>query len=95
MKLSFAVILTALTVAAASDYKVTILKQESVVQPELMTSRNFVGKSIAEIFGPISEVRAELVMGGLANSGEEKIRQRIDHAKCLGRDSDIPWHKVP
>ena len=26
---------------------------------------------------------------------EEKIRERIDHARCLGRDSEVAWHKAP
>ena len=84
-----------LTVAADSDYKVKILSQTSIVQPELMTATNLVGKSIVEVFGPISEVRVEFVVGGDVDNGEGKIRQRIDHAKCLGRESDIPWHQVP
>jgi hypothetical protein len=48
-----------------------------------------------ELFGPISEVRVEFVVCGDVDNCEGKIRQRIDHAKCLGRESDIPWHKVP
>jgi hypothetical protein len=84
-----------LTVAADSDYKVTILSQASIVQPELMTATNLAGKSIVELFGPISEVRVESVVSGDMDNREGKIRQRIDHAKCLGRESDIPWHKVP
>ena len=26
---------------------------------------------------------------------EKKIRERIDHSKCLGRDLEVAWHKAP
>jgi len=26
---------------------------------------------------------------------EQEIRERIDRVKCLGRDSEVAWHKAP
>jgi len=107
MKLPLAlgvVLFGALSFAASPDYTITILKPDPLAvisRPEYQASTNLVGKSISAVFGPLSEVRVEL--GGVnktANDGDtkkvpQKIRERIDHAKCLGRDSEVAWHKAP
>jgi hypothetical protein len=94
----------ALAFAANSDYNITILRPdplEAISRLEYKASTNLVGKSIGAIFGPVSEVRVEMGGGnrtaidGDAEKLEQKIRDRIDHAKCLGRDSEVAWHKAP
>ena len=94
----------ALSFAATPDYSITILKPDPLAvisRPAHQTSMNLVGKSIDAIFGPLSEVRVELggvnqtAIDGDTKKVEQKIRERIDRAKCLGRDSEVPWHKAP
>jgi hypothetical protein len=98
------VLFVALSLAAAADYTITILKPDPraiIPRPEYQPSTNLVGKSITAIFGPLSEVRVEL--GGLNKTAidgdpkkvEQRIRERIDRSKCLGRDSEVAWHKAP
>ena len=90
--------------AATSDYTITILKREAVAgspRPEYQPSSHLVGKSITAIFGPVSEIRVEVDGVNITGIEEDKeqvkqrIRERIDRAKCLGRDSEVPWHKAP
>jgi len=107
MKLPLAlgiVLFGALSFAATPDYTITILEpdQMAVISlPEYQESKNLVGKSIAAIFGALSEVRVELggvnktAIDGDTKKVEQRIRERIDHAKCLGRDSEVAWHKAP
>jgi hypothetical protein len=57
------VLFGALSFAAAPDYTITILKPDQLAvisRPEYQESTNLVGKSIAAIFGALSEVRVEL-----------------------------------
>ena len=107
MKLPLAlgvVLFGALSFAATPDYIITILKPDPravISRPEYRASTDLVGKSISAIFGALSEVRVEL--GGVNKTAddedtkkvEQRIRERIDHAKCLGRDSEVAWHKAP
>jgi hypothetical protein len=90
--------------AATNDYTIRILRPDplaAVSRLEYQAAKNLVGKSIAEIFGPVSEVRMEL--DGSNTTGidrdtkqvEQRIRWRIDSATCRGRDSDVAWHKAP
>jgi hypothetical protein len=107
MKLSFVFdifLFAPLALAGASDYKITILKPDSlqaISRQEYKASTDLVGKSITAIFGPVSEVRIEMggvnrtAIDGDAKKVEQKIRERIDQAKCLGRDSEVAWHKAP
>ena len=107
MKLPLAlgvVLFVALSFAATPDYTITILKPDplaAISRPEYQASTNLVGKSIAAIFGPLSEVRVELggvnktAIDGDTKKVEQKIRERIDRARCLGRDSEVAWHKAP
>jgi hypothetical protein len=90
--------------AAASDYNITILRPDAldvISREEYKASTYLVGKSITAVFGPISEIRVELRGGnrtaidGDMKKVEQKIRERIDHAKCLGRESELAWHKAP
>jgi len=90
-------LIAALSFAATNEYTITILKPDplaAISRPEYQASTNLVGRSIAAIFGPVSEVRVEL--GGDADTKkvESTIRGRIDRVKCLGRGSEIPWHKA-
>jgi len=94
----------ALAFAATSDYNITILRPDSleaISRLEYKASTNLIGKSIGAIFGPVSEVRVEMGGGnrtaidGDAEKLEQKIRERIDRAKCLGRESEVAWHKAP
>jgi hypothetical protein len=90
--------------AASSDYSIRILTPDPLAvisRPEYQPSANLVGNSITGIFGPVSEVRVE---PGRSNRTpidddmkkvEQRIRERIDHAKCLGPDSEVAWHKAP
>jgi len=70
-------------------------------RPEYQESTKLVGKSIAAIFGPLSEVRVELGGGNIigiegdTKKVEQRIRERIDRVKCLGRESEVAWHKAP
>jgi len=32
---------------------------------------------------------------GIRRKLSKKIRERMDHARCLGRDSEVAWHKAP
>jgi hypothetical protein len=107
MKLPLAltiVLFGALSFAATPDYTITIRKPdplEVIFHPQYQASTTMVGKSIAAIFGPLSEVRVEwggvnkTTIDGNTKKVEQNIRERIDHAKCLGRDSEIAWHKAP
>jgi hypothetical protein len=107
MKLPLAlgfVLLAALSFAATPDYTITILKPDPLAvisRPEYQASTEVVGKSIVAIFGLLSEVRVELggvnktTIDGDTKKVEQKIRERIDHAKCLGRDSEVAWHQAP
>lgn len=97
-------LIAALAFANASDYKVTVLKPDPrglLSRLEYGASKNLVGKSITAIFGPISEVRVEFGGGnttaidGDPKKVKQRIRERIDHAKCLGRESEVAWHKAP
>ena len=99
------VLLVALVaLAAASDYNITILRPDAldvISREEYKESTHLVGKSITAIFGPISEIRVELGGGNRTSIDgdmkivEQKIRERIDRAKCLGRDPEVAWHKAP
>ena len=107
MKLAVAlgvVLLATLSFADPPDYTITILKPDPLAvisRPEYQASTDVVGKSIVAIFGPLSEVRVELggvnktTIDGDTKKVEQKIRERIDRAKCLGRDSEVAWHKAP
>ena len=107
MKLPLAlgvVLFGALSFAASPDYTITILKPDPLAvisRPEYQASTNLVGRSISAIFGALSEVRVELdgvniiVIDGDTKKVEQRIRERIDGAKCLGRDSEVAWHKAP
>ena len=107
MKLPLAlglVLFVVVSIAATTNYTITILKPDplaAISRPEYQASTNLVGKSIATLFGPVSEVRVELGGGnkttidGDTKKVEQNIRERIDHAKCLGRDSEVAWHKAP
>jgi hypothetical protein len=101
---SVIVLFASLSFAAAPDYTITILKPDSLAvmpRPEYQPSTNPVGKSITAIFGPLSEVRVELGGGnrigieGDPKKVEQRIRDRIDRAKCLGRESEVAWHMAP
>jgi len=99
-----AVLLASLSFAAATDYKVTVLKpdpRQGVWRPEYRAPADLVGKSIVAILGPISEVRVELdginsqTIDADAREVEKEIRRRIDRSRCLGRESEVAWHKAP
>ena len=87
-----------------SDYNITILNSDPLADTDramMLASANFVGMGIEDIFGPISEIRVEL-MG--FNSTiidddyvqlEQRIRERIDGAECLDRTSEVAWHLAP
>jgi len=90
--------------AATPDYTITILNPDTPAvrpRPEYRASTDLVGKNISAIFGPLSEVRVELdsvnktVIDGDTTKVERRIRERINRAKCLGRESEIAWHKAP
>jgi hypothetical protein len=90
--------------AATNEYTVTLLKPDLLAElsrPEHQASTNLVGKSITAIYGPIAEVRITLRpinRTGIeedAKKVEERIRQRIDTAKCLGRDREVAWNGAP
>jgi len=96
--------LCSLSFAATPDYSITILEPDplaGIPRLEYQPSTNLVGKSITAIFGPLSEVRVELervnITGieGDKKKVEQRIRERIERAKCLGRESEVPWHKAP
>jgi hypothetical protein len=98
------VLLAALSFAATPDYTITILGPDPLAvisRPEYRTSKDVVGKSLVAIFGPLSEVRVELgrtnktTIDGDTKKVEQRIRRRIDRARCLGRDSEVAWHKAP
>ena len=107
MKLPLAlglVLFVVVSIAATTNYTITILKPDplgAISRPEYQASTNLFGRSIATLFGPVSEVRVELRGGnkttidGDTKKVEQNIRERIDHAKCLGRDSEVAWHKAP
>jgi hypothetical protein len=64
---------------------------------DLEESTNLLGRNVTEIFGPISEVRIEFggdSSTGVANEVEQRIRERIDGDTCLGRESEVKWHKT-
>jgi hypothetical protein len=99
-----ALLFAALAPGAPSDYKITILRpdlMEGPIRPEYRPPGELVGESIAAMFGPLSEVRVETEgINITADDGdpeklEQKIRDRIDRAKCLGRDSEVGWHRAP
>jgi hypothetical protein len=99
-----ALLSAALEYGALSDYKITVLRPdatEGLVRPEYRPTRELVGKSIAAMFGPVSEVRVEMedINTTAVDRGpeklEQKIRDRIDRVTCLGRDSEVAWHKAP
>ena len=91
--------------AEASDYAVTILQPDALAvlaREERKASTQLVGKTIAAIFGPISELRVEYAGGanrsaidGDPRKVQQRIRERIDWTNCLGRDSEVGWHKAP
>jgi hypothetical protein len=98
------VLFVGLASAATADYTITIREPDPlavVSRLENQASTNLVGKSIAAIFGPLSEVRVELggvnktAIDGDTTKVEQEIRERIDRARCLGRDSEVAWHKAP
>ena len=84
----------------ASDYNITILKPDPLSAASRLET-NLVGKSIAGIFGPVSEVRVQMGGGnptaidGDAKKVEQRIRERVDAARCLGRSSEVAYHKAP
>ena len=93
-----------LVFAGSSKYDITILGLDSpaaLYRPEYEEPAKLVGRTIAGVFGPISEVRVEsegINLIGIekdAKKFENRIRDRIDLAKCLGRDSEVAWHKAP
>ena len=96
-----ALLSAALEYGALSDYKITVLRPdatEGLVRPEYRPTRELVGKSIAAMFGPVSEVRVEMEginITAVDGDREQKIRDRIDRVKCLGRDSEVAWHRAP
>ncbi len=82
-----------------SNYSVTILKPGGAGAGALPQA-NLVGRSIAEILGPVSEVRVwvsgnKTEIDDDAKKVEQCIRERIDAAKCLGREETVPWSKAP
>ncbi len=91
--------------ADASDYAVTILQPDALAalsREERKASSQLVGKTIAAVFGPISELRLQIDGGanrtaidGDPAKVQQRIRERIDRTKCLGRDSEVAWHKAP
>jgi hypothetical protein len=94
----------ALTTAACSEYDITILDERTpnaLYRPEWDPPAKLVGKTMAAIFGPIREIRVEsegMNLTGIEkdhNTLGEKIRTRIDHAKCVGRASEVAWHMAP
>lgn len=91
--------------AEASDYAVTILKPDALAvlsREERKASTQLVGKTIAAIFGPISELRVEFdgganrtAINGDLRKVQQRIQERIDRTKCLGREAEVAWHKAP
>jgi hypothetical protein len=99
-----ALLFAALAPGTPSDYKITILRpdlMEGPIRPEYRPPGELVGKSIPAMFGPVSEVRVETEGFNITavdedrEKLEQKIRDRIDRATCLGRDSEVDWHKAP
>jgi len=93
-----------LTHPDTSDYNITILNSDQIADTTrimMLASANLVGMGIEDIFGPISEIRVELM--GLNSTAidnddvllEQRIRERIDGAECLGRTSEVAWHLAP
>jgi hypothetical protein len=95
-----ALLFAALAPGASSDYKITILRprpMEGPIRPEYRPPGELVGESIAAMFGPVSEVRVEMEgtnITAVDGDREQKIRDRIDRVKCLGRDSEVAWHRA-
>ena len=98
------VLFVTLSFAATHDYTITILRPETSVvipRPEYQPSAKLVGKSIADLFGSLSEIRVEsdvlnaIGIEGDAKKLEQRIRERIGRAKCLGRESEVAWHLAP
>ena len=97
-------VLAPAALANARDYVVLMLQPGTLGEisfEEYKASTSPVGKTIAAIFGPISELRVEFDGGvnrtetdGDPREVERKVRERIDRAKCLGRDSEVAWHKA-
>lgn len=94
----------ALTVSACSDYDITLLNEQTpnaLYRPEWEPPAKLVGKTMAAIFGPITEIRVEsegVNLTGIEKDPEklsEKIRTRVDHAKCVGLVSEVAWHMAP
>ena len=94
----------ALTVAACSDYDVTILNENTpnaLYRPEWEPPEKLAGKTLEAIFGPIEEIRVEskgVNLTGIEKDPKklsEKIRTRIDRAKCVGPASETAWHMAP
>jgi hypothetical protein len=90
-------IITPFSLAVGKDYDITILNPlDSLNRHDGTASTNLVGKGIAEIFGEISEVRLDPIWN---NKGapvakaeieniKKQVRERIDKAKCVGRQSE-------
>jgi len=97
------VVLAVLSTAAPSDYAVTILRppEAGPPTPQFEPAEKLAGRSISALFGPLAEVRVEMERYNLigieddVGKLEERIRRRIDRATCLGRDTEIAWHRAP
>src|SRR4030042_7069655 len=102
--LILAFVVAPLALANAQGYEITILSPDNPLEilsgSENKTSTNLIGKGISEIFGTMSEIRVEQTWGTRGPDADvkkikERIRDRIDKAKCLGRSSEVPWSKAP
>ena len=100
----FVLVCASLAFAAPSKYDIRILDERTpaaLYRPEYEPLEKLVGKTVEAIFGPISEIRVEV--GGVNLTGiekdpkklDERVRERIDRAKCIGQDSEVEWHRAP
>jgi hypothetical protein len=92
------------TIAATNEYTVTLPRAATLTELSRLryqASTNLVGKSITDIYGPIAEVRITTLpfnrtgIEDEVNKVAKRVRERIDMAKCVGRDREVVWHKAP
>jgi hypothetical protein len=90
--------------AFAGEYAVTVLPRYGEAILSRLESRptaELVGKSVTTIYGPIAEVRVhfrgvnQTELDQDAGKVAQRVRERIDRARCIGRESEIPWHQAP
>lgn len=103
-ELLFALLFGPIVPALADDYSITVLKRaplEIIALRDYGPTTNLVGKTMVAIFGSIAEVRVEEIGLGKSRPDDDqeelrlRIRERIDKARCLGREADVKRSMVP